>query len=163
MGGQMGQMGGKGPMMANPMMGGARPMMGPGAPMMGMMGNPQMMQMMQQKGNPQMPGMMGKGGMPQMQGARPPMPQQQQPMQAAAPQGGQPFNASTLAAAPPAVQKQMIGEKIYPMIAKIQPDMAGKVTGMMLEMDNSELLMLLESEQQLRSKVNEALQVLGSK
>jgi len=179
MGGQMGQMGGKGPMMANPMMGGARPMMGPGAPMMGMMGNPQMMQMMQQKGNPQMagmmgkggmpgmpgmmPGMMGKGGMPQMQGARPPMPQQQQPMQAAAPQGGQPFNASTLAAAPPAVQKQMIGEKIYPLIAKIQPDMAGKVTGMMLEMDNSELLMLLESEQQLRSKVNEALLVLGSK
>merc|ERR1712182_44847 len=95
-----------------------------------------------------MPGMKRKGGMPQMQGARPPMPQQQQPMQAAAPQGGQPFNASTLAAAPPAVQKQMIGEKIYPLIAKIQPDMAGKVTGMMLEMDNSELLMLLESEQQ---------------
>merc|ERR1719247_1383132 len=178
MGGQMGQMGGKGPMMANPMMGGARPMMGPGAPMMGMMGNPQMMRMMQQKGNPQMagmmgkggmpgmpgmmPGMMGKGGMPQMQGApqaaRPPMPQQQQPMQAA-PQGGQPFNAATLAAAPPAVQKQMIGEKIFPLIAKIQPDMAGKVTGMMLEMDNSELLMLLESEQQLRSKVNEALLV----
>merc|ERR1711934_144628 len=113
-----------------------------------------------------MPGMMGKGGMPQMQGApqaaRPPMPQQQQPMQAA-PQGGQPFNAATLAAAPPAVQKQMIGEKIYPLIAKIQPDMAGKVTGMMLEMDNSELLMLLESEQQLRSKVNEALQVLSTK
>merc|ERR1719395_503366 len=142
-----------------------------------MMGNPQMMQMMQQKGNPQMMGMMGnKGGMPGMgmpgmrrrampqmqQGARPPMPQQQQaPMQGAAPQGGQPFNASTLAAAPPAVQKQMIGEKIYPLIAKIQPDMAGKVTGMMLEMDNSELLMLIESEQQLRSKVNEALQVLG--
>merc|ERR1719389_359972 len=141
------------------------------------MGNPQMMQMMQQKGNPQMMGMMGnKGGMPGMgmpgmmrpampqmqQGARPPMPQQQQaPMQAAAPQGGQPFNASTLAAAPPAVQKQMIGEKIFPLIAKIQPDMAGKVTGMMLEMDNSELLMLIESEQQLRSKVNEALQVLS--
>merc|ERR1719504_633021 len=132
-----------------------------------------MMQMMQQKGgNPQMMGMMGKGGMPGMpggmarppmpqmqgapQGARPPMPQQQQPQP-----GGQPFNASTLAAAPPAVQKQMIGEKLYPAIAKINPEMAGKVTGMMLEMDNSELLMLLESEQQLRSKVNEALQVLG--
>merc|ERR1719473_1954459 len=93
------------------------------------------------------------------QGARPPMPQQQQ----APPTGGQPFNASTLAAAPPAVQKQMIGEKLYPQIAKIHPEMAGKVTGMMLEMDNSELLMLLESEQQLRSKVNEALQVLSTK
>jgi len=178
MGGPMGPMGGKGPMMANPMMGGPRPMMGPGQPMMG---NPQMMQMMQ-KGNPQMagmmgkggmpgmpgmmPGMMGKGGMPQMQGApqaaRPPMPQQQQPMQAA-PQGGQPFNAATLAAAPPAVQKQMIGEKLFPLIAKIKPDMAGKVTGMMLEMDNSELLMLIESEAQLRSKVTEAISVLGGK
>merc|ERR1719313_2434206 len=164
-------MGGKGPMMGNPMMGGPRPMMGHGgAPMMGMMGNPQMMQMMQQKGQPMM-GMMGKGGMPgqgmpgmmppMQQGARPPMPQQQQaPMPGAAPQGAQPFNASTLAAAPPAVQKQMIGEKLFPAIAKIEPAMAGKVTGMMLEMDNSELLMLLESEQQLRNKVTEALNVL---
>merc|ERR1712100_53518 len=138
--------------------------------------------MMQAKGNPQMMAMMGKGmpgpgqmGMmprPMMpqgpQGARPmgapQMPQQQpqgapqQPMQ-----GGAPLNASALAAAPPQVQKQMIGEKLYPMISKIQPEMAGKVTGMMLEMDNSELLTLLESEQQLRFKVNEALQVLGSK
>merc|ERR1712100_894413 len=51
-------------------------------------------------------------------------------------------------------------EKIYPQIAKIQPDLAGKITGMMLEMDNSELLILLESEQQLRVKVDEALRVL---
>merc|ERR1712185_506167 len=122
--------------------------------MMQQKGNPQMMQMMQQKGG--MPGMM-RPPMPQMQQqARPPMPQQQ-------PAGGQPFNASTLAAAPPAVQKQMIGEKLYPAIAKIQPDMAGKVTGMMLEMDNSELLMLLESEQQLKAKIDEAIQVLGGK
>merc|ERR1719235_1991859 len=106
--------------------------------------------------------MMPQGPQGRPQGARPmgapQMPQQQpqQPMQ-----GGAPLNASALAAAPPQVQKQMIGEKLYPMIAKIQPELAGKVTGMMLEMDNSELLMLLESEQQLRSKVNEALQVLG--
>merc|ERR1719386_82589 len=98
--------------------------------------------------------------MPQQGGQRPPAPQQGQPP---AQGGSQPFNASTLAAAPPAVQKQMIGEKLYPQIAKINPEAAGKVTGMMLEMDNSELLMLLESESQLRHKVNEALQVLGSK
>merc|ERR1719181_2558921 len=166
-------MGGKGPMMPNPMMGGPRPMMGPGGnPMMGMMGNPQMMQMMQQKGNPQM---MGKGGMPNqgmapMGMARPPMPQAQMqarpPMQQQAPQqapaGGAPLNASALAAAPPPVQKQMIGEKLYPAIARMQPEMAGKITGMMLEMDNSELLMLLESEAQLRAKVNEAIVVLES-
>ena len=33
---------------------------------------------------------------------------------------------------------------------------------MMLEMDNSELLLLLESESQLKAKVDEALRVLES-
>merc|ERR1719329_1433811 len=139
-----------------------------------MMGNPQMMQMQQMMQKGGVP-MMGKGGMPGMpgmpggmmrppmqmqgvpQGARPPMPQQQ------APAGGAPLNAASLAAAPPAVQKQMLGEKLFPLISKINPEMAGKITGMMLEMDNSELIMLLESEQQLRSKVNEAVGVLGGK
>merc|ERR1711941_31308 len=104
--------------------------------------------------------------MPQMQGAPRPMGAPQmppaQPQAAQPPTAGQPLNASVLAAAPPAVQKQMIGEKLYPAIAKYQPEMAGKVTGMMLEMDNSELLMLLESEQQLKNKVDEALRVLES-
>merc|ERR1719503_168539 len=114
--------------------------------------NPQQMMMMQQKGGAQM--MQQKGGAPMMGMMRPPMPMQGGPQGArpAAPQQQQPpqqFNASTLAAANPQVQKQMIGEKLYPLIAKIEPQMAGKVTGMMLEMDNSELLMLLESEQQL--------------
>merc|ERR1719265_840347 len=113
------------------------------------------MQMMQQKGGPQM--MQQKGG-PMGQ----PMPQQQpqQPQQQVGPTG---LNASALANAPPQVQKQMIGEKLYPAIAKYQPELAGKVTGMMLEMDNSELLMLLESETQMKRKVDEALLVLQSK
>merc|ERR1719503_248102 len=111
-----------------------------------------------------MPGQMPGQGMPgQMPGkgapgpaAPAPQPQQQQQQP-----GGQ-LNAAALAAAPPAVQKQMIGEKLYPAIAKFQPAEAGKITGMMLEMDNSELLMLLESDSQLRSKVEEAIGVLGS-
>merc|ERR1719226_64011 len=94
----------------------------------------------------------------QMQQQRPPMPQQRPP----APGPGAPLNAATLAAAPPTVQKQMIGEKLFPAIAKFQPELAGKITGMMLEMDNSELLRLLESEQQLRHKVDEALRVLST-
>merc|ERR1719437_189091 len=92
-----------------------------------------------------------------------PMPQQQPPQQM--PPQSQPggaLSAATLAAAPPAVQKQMIGEKIYPAIARFQPELAGKITGMMLEMDNSELLMLLESESQLKGKVDEAMRVLES-
>merc|ERR1719396_225338 len=85
----------------------------------------------------------------------------QPPAQQQAGGAGAPLSASALAAAPPSVQKQMIGEKLFPMIAKQQPELAGKITGMMLEMDNSELLILLESEQQLKVKVDEALRVLG--
>ena len=29
----------------------------------------------------------------------------------------------------------MIGEKLFPAISKMQPDLAGKITGMMLEME----------------------------
>merc|ERR1719199_1613396 len=77
--------------------------------------------------------------------------------------GAGPISAAALAAAPPGVQKQMLGEKLYPGIARYQPELAGKITGMMLEMDNSELLILLESEQQLRTKVDEAMRVLEQK
>jgi len=187
--GARGPMGGpRGPMMGMPGMGGMpgmnpqmMGMMGKGGP--GMMpcgkGGPGMM------GMPGMSGPMGgamgpmgmmKGMMP-MGGARPGGPSgpggPQQPQQQAPPQGGAqpasqgmaasgggPLNAAALAAAPPSVQKQMIGEKIFLAISKIQPELAGKITGMMLEMDNSELLILLESEQQLKNKVDEALRVL---
>merc|ERR1719398_438397 len=116
------------------------------------------------KGGPGMGGPMGKGGPPRPMGA--PM-QQQRPMGApmaqprpmGMPQMGQ-SAASTLANAPPGMQKQMLGEKIFPMISRIHPEMAGKITGMMLEMDNSELLMLIESPDQLKAKVDEALRVL---
>mmetsp|Transcript_56560 Transcript_56560/g.157604 ORF Transcript_56560/g.157604 Transcript_56560/m.157604 type:complete len:676 (+) Transcript_56560:132-2159(+) len=180
------QMMGKAPMMGP----GGRPMMpqmmgpmGKGAPggmFMGGKGMPAMPGMPTMPGGPGMmgpgmmgPGMMGPGMMrpqmpQQMGGQMPARPQQQQPPQQQPPQqaqpqpgqAGQPLTAAALAAAPPAVQKQMIGEKLYPAISRFQPELAGKITGMMLEMDNSELLMLLESEQQLKGKVDEAMRVL---
>merc|ERR1719436_415836 len=104
-----------------------------------------------------MPGMKGMPMMMPMMNMMPP-PQRQPQIQ----QTGKPnrLSAADLASAPPAIQKQMIGERLHPAIAKLQPALAGKITGMMLEMDNGELLMLLESEQQLRGKVDEAMRVL---
>merc|ERR1719310_2079428 len=104
----------------------------------------------------------GKGGPMGGKGMQAPM-QQQRPMMGQQPMGARPggdMTASNLANAPPGMQKQMLGEKIFPLIARLQPEMAGKITGMMLEMDNSELLILLESPEQLKMKVEEALRVL---
>jgi polyadenylate-binding protein len=49
---------------------------------------------------------------------------------------------SQLAAAQPAQQKQILGELIFPKIQAINSELAGKITGMLLEMDNSELVNL---------------------
>ncbi|XP_017363477.1 polyadenylate-binding protein 4 isoform X5 [Cebus imitator] len=75
-------------------------------------------------------------------------------------QGQEPLTASMLAAAPPQEQKQMLGERLFPLIQTMHSNLAGKITGMLLEIDNSELLHMLESPESLRSKVDEAVAVL---
>ena len=82
----------------------------------------------------QMGGRMPQGGRGQM----PPLGQQAMPQ--GREDGGAPFSMQNLAVAPPHQQKQMLGEAIYPKIQAQQPELAGKITGMLLEMDNSELI-----------------------
>jgi len=79
----------------------------------------------------QMPGYPQGRGMPGQMG---------QAQQAGPAASGLDMNA--LNAAPAQTQKQMLGEALYPKIHEQQPELAGKITGMLLEMDNAELLNL---------------------
>lgn len=82
------------------------------------------------------------------------------PQQAVVVKGQEPLTASMLASAPPADQKQMLGERLFPLIETMYSSLAGKITGMLLEIDNSELLHMLEHTEALRQKVEEAVTVL---
>lgn len=129
--------------------------------------------MQQGRGSPQNSGRGGQPGIKFNQQARnagstamapAPMPQQQAPPAAGTapppPAPNEALTAAALASATPEMQKNMIGERLYPLIHLSQPELAGKITGMLLEMDNSELLHLLESPEALGAKISEALQVL---
>ncbi|KAG6784496.1 hypothetical protein POTOM_010192 [Populus tomentosa] len=84
------------------------------------------------------------------------------PMRDAA--GGQPMPitalATALANATPEHQRTMLGESLYPLVDQLEHDSAAKVTGMLLEMDQTEVLHLLESPEALKAKVAEAMEVL---
>lgn len=56
--------------------------------------------------------------------------------------GGASLLQAQLAGVPPPQQKQLLGEALFPKIQVMQADLAGKITGMLLEMDNSELVNL---------------------
>ncbi|KAK4482063.1 hypothetical protein RD792_011589 [Penstemon davidsonii] len=68
--------------------------------------------------------------------------------------------ASALASASPDNQRLMLGEQLYPLVERIERNHAGKVTGMLLEMDQTEVLHLIESPDALKKKVVEAMDVL---
>lgn len=75
-------------------------------------------------------------------------------------QGQEPLTASMLAAADIGEQKQMLGERLFPLIQSMYSDLAGKITGMLLEIDNSDLVHMLEHHESLKDKVEEAVAVL---
>jgi polyadenylate-binding protein len=93
-------------------------------------------------------------------GVAQPMMQTSVPSQTGIVSLGEPLDDQALAQADPQMQKNMIGERLYPLIYVHQPGLAGKITGMLLEMDNAELLNLIESPDALMHKIDEALLVL---
>lgn len=80
------------------------------------------------------------------------------------------LTAQMLANAQPAEQKQLIGEKLFFHVqeqigadrSENNPITAGKITGMLLEIDNAELLLMLDDPEMLKEKINEAVGVLSS-
>ena len=72
----------------------------------------------------------------------------------------QEISAATLAAAPPEEQKQLLGERLFPLVQSVEPHLAGKITGMLLEMNTGKLLALIEEPEALNAKVAEARSVL---
>eukprot|EP00271_Cylindrocystis_brebissonii_P012805 TRINITY_DN32308_c0_g1_i1.p1 TRINITY_DN32308_c0_g1~~TRINITY_DN32308_c0_g1_i1.p1 ORF type:complete len:699 (+),score=142.99 TRINITY_DN32308_c0_g1_i1:355-2451(+) len=114
---------------------------------------------------PQQPGGMGMPG-----GLLAPIPVPLLPMgggqQVAPPEAGAPSNvpitalASALAIAGPDQQRAMLGEQLYPLVDALEHEQAGKVTGMLLEMDQTEVLHLIEAPEALKAKVHEAMEVL---
>ena len=123
---------------------------------MGGQPGPQPMTMMARPGMPPVP-MVGAQVMPGQMvapcGAPP-------PQQAVLVQGQEPLTATMLAAAPPQEQKQMLGERLFPLIQRMFPDLASKITDMLLEIDNAELVHMLEDQNSLKGKVEEAVAVL---
>lgn len=58
-------------------------------------------------------------------------------------------------------QKQLFGEQLYVLVSKSQPQLTGKITGMILESCHiDELFALLENHQALDDKIAEAIAVL---
>jgi len=76
------------------------------------------------------------------------------------------INLATLARMEKGDQKQAIGEQLYPKVKALvmSDEKAGKITGMLLELDNEDLLSILEpmADKNLRAKVDEAALVLQS-
>ncbi|KAE9611375.1 hypothetical protein Lal_00011575 [Lupinus albus] len=69
--------------------------------------------------------------------------------------------ASALASATPENQRMMLGEHLYPLVERLTSNQhTAKVTGMLLEMDQAEVIHLIESPEDLKIKVTEAMVVL---
>uniref|UniRef100_A0A7N5JPF7 Polyadenylate-binding protein 4-like n=1 Tax=Ailuropoda melanoleuca TaxID=9646 RepID=A0A7N5JPF7_AILME len=69
-------------------------------------------------------------------------------------------NVSVLASA--TTQKSILGEKLVPLVQSIHPTLVGKISGILLEMDDAEILHMLKYPEFLRAKINEVILILQS-
>ncbi|PNT77661.1 polyadenylate-binding protein 7 isoform X2 [Brachypodium distachyon] len=67
---------------------------------------------------------------------------------------------SLLAAAPPDQQRNMLGNRLYPLVERYHPELASKITGMLLDLDSSDVVLLICSPDMLSAKINECAQLL---
>ncbi|XP_064474178.1 E3 ubiquitin-protein ligase UBR5-like isoform X2 [Ornithodoros turicata] len=58
--------------------------------------------------------------------------------------------------------RQQLGQRLYPRVHVLRPSLASKITGMLLEQSAAQLLLLLASEDALRQKVDEAVEIIVS-
>jgi E3 ubiquitin-protein ligase EDD1 len=56
--------------------------------------------------------------------------------------------------------QQQLGDRLYPKVYNLHPNFAGRITGMLLELSPAQLLLLLASEDSLRAKVEEAVEMI---
>ncbi|KAG8228758.1 hypothetical protein J437_LFUL008199 [Ladona fulva] len=56
--------------------------------------------------------------------------------------------------------QQQLGERLFPKVQLLRPMFAAKITGMLLELTPPQLMMLLASEEALRQKVEEAVELI---
>lgn len=58
------------------------------------------------------------------------------------------------------VRRTMLGEELYPLVLEMEPDLAGKITGMLLEMSEADVIAIIEDRMACQDKVGEAKRVL---
>ncbi|XP_015788176.1 E3 ubiquitin-protein ligase UBR5 [Tetranychus urticae] len=56
--------------------------------------------------------------------------------------------------------RQQLGTRLYPKVAQLRPTLASRITGMLLELSPHHLLTLFASDESLRAKVDEAVDII---
>jgi polyadenylate-binding protein len=106
----------------------------------------------------------GRGrGFPQVPQIIPPMMSQMipRPIPERVPQNRLPFDNAGFQNATPEAQRRILGEQLYPIVLKNSNEkVAGKITGMLLEIETKLLLSLMQNPIEVVNKVKEALEVL---